>query len=132
MITLIKKLLAKEIVRFIISGALATSIHIIIAFLWLHFINLNTFIANFCGFSCAFGVSYICQSLWVFKHKIAFFSCIKFFLVQLSALVVSQLLTEMLTNYSPYIKVLLVVITLPAITFIINKFWTFKSSQILD
>ena len=123
------KLLKIRIVRFALTGGLATAIHIGVAFLCLHFIKDSVFYANVMGFSVAFGFSYIAQSLLVFKRPIRLMSAVKFFAVQFSALMASQLISESFSDLNSYLRVVMVVVILPIITYIVHKLWTFSSTN---
>lgn len=123
------KLLQFRIVRFGLTGGMAACIHISIAFLFLHFIADNVFIANLSGFGCAFIFSYIAQSLIVFKSPIALKNALRFFAVQFSALLLSQLLSELFADINSYIRIVVIVFIIPMITYLIHRVWTFSHSN---
>ncbi len=121
-----KVLLCYRLIRFGITGALATLTHLVIAFSILYFTNLSVWFANLIGFLCAFCLSYLMQTLFVFKKVLSFSNLSRFFTVQFSALICSQSLSELIGTANHYLQVILVVIAIPLITYIIHKIWTFK------
>lgn len=114
------------LLRFGITGGFATLTHLVIAFSILYFISKSVWLANFIGFLCAFCLSYLMQTLFVFKKTLSFSNLSRFFTVQFSALICSQSLSELIGTANHYLQVILVVITIPLITYIIHKMWTFK------
>lgn len=123
---LVDKLLAHRIVRFALTGGLATLTHIVVAFALLHFFSACVFYANLTGFACAFGLSYLMQSLFVFRKTLSLKNLVRFFTVQFSALLVSQLISELLQGANDYLRVLLVVFMIPLVTYLIHRFWTYS------
>lgn len=123
---LVDKLLAHRIVRFALTGGLATLTHIVVAFALLHFFSARVFYANLTGFACAFGLSYLMQSLFVFRKTLSLKNLVRFFTVQFSALLVSQLISELLQGTNDYLRVLLVVFMIPLVTYLIHRFWTYN------
>ncbi|MGF1706177.1 GtrA family protein [Enterovibrio baiacu] len=63
-------MLERRVVRFGGTGGLASFTHIVVAFSWLYLLSSSVFIANIVGFLCAFGLSYLLQSRFVFQVKI--------------------------------------------------------------
>ncbi|EEY73774.1 GtrA family protein [Grimontia hollisae] len=123
---LIDNLLAHRIVRFAMTGGLATLTHIAVAFTLLHFFSTRVFYANLAGFACAFGLSYLMQSLFVFRSTLSLKNLVRFFTVQFSALLISQLLSEQLQETNSYLRVLLVVFMIPLVTYLIHRIWTYN------
>ncbi|MFS1909712.1 GtrA family protein [Vibrio sp. 10N.286.48.B7] len=124
--TMLDKLLSIRIVRFALTGGLSTAIHITVAFLFLHFVQDNVLLANICGFSLAFIFSYFAQTILVFKNKVNWGNAARFFIVQFGALLVSQGISELFSDLNSYVRVLMVVIILPIVTYVVHKLWTFS------
>ncbi|MDD1782057.1 GtrA family protein [Enterovibrio sp. ZSDZ35] len=119
-------LLNIRIVRFALTGGLATLTHVVAAFAMIHFFTTPVFVANVVGFVCAFFLSYFLQSTFVFKQRLSLNNAFRFFIVQFSALLISQLISEAFQGASPYLRVLIVVVLIPLVTYIIHKVWTFS------
>ncbi|WP_407331660.1 GtrA family protein [Enterovibrio sp. 27052020O] len=132
MTSITNKLLAHRIVRFGLTGGLASLTHLCVAFALLHFFATNVFTANLIGFICAFGLSYLMQSLFVFKTALSRNNAMRFFVVQFSALLISQLISELLQDTNNYLRVLLVVFMIPLVTYFIHHFWTYKKRPSID
>jgi len=126
---MIRKALNYKLVRYALTGGLATAVHITIAYCYIYFINNALFIANILGFIVAFIFSYLLQSLFVFKHTLTLMKAIKFFSVQFSSLLISILSSDYLPLENSYFKTIIVVLLLPLFTYIIHKFWTFKENS---
>ncbi|MEZ8141245.1 polysaccharide synthesis protein GtrA [Enterovibrio norvegicus FF-162] len=124
----VEKLLTYRLIRFGLTGGLASLTHIIIAFTLLLFFATNVFIANLIGFVCAFGLSYLMQSLFVFKKSLSLKNATRFFIVQFSALLIAQLISELFSETNSYLRVLLVVFMIPMVTYVIHRFWTYKET----
>lgn len=123
------KMLERRIVRFGVTGGLSSFTHIVVAFSWLYLLSSSVFIANMVGFLCAFGLSYLLQSHFVFQRKITTQNAKRFFVVQFSALMVSQLFSSLFQDSNHYARVLLVVFMIPLVTYLIHRCWTYKDSE---
>jgi len=123
---LINYIFSHKIVRYGLIGGISTLIHISIASLYIFFIYDSLFQSNIMGFLVAYIFSYTIQSKFVFEREISRDRAIKYFLVQVGALVVAILLSDILDGFNSYIKSIIVALLLPLITFFIHKFWTFK------
>ncbi|OEE68782.1 polysaccharide synthesis protein GtrA [Enterovibrio norvegicus FF-33] len=128
MSSLSEKFLAHRVARFGLTGGLASLTHISVAFAMLHFSASSVFAANLIGFACAFSLSYLMQSLFVFKKSLSLKNATRFFIVQFSALLISQLISESLSDTNNYLRVMLVVFMIPMVTYVIHRFWTYKET----
>ncbi|MCL9775444.1 GtrA family protein [Vibrio methylphosphonaticus] len=124
--SLLDRLLQYRIVRFALTGGMATAIHLVVAFSFLHLIRDNVLLANIAGFSLAFIFSYFAQTLIVFKNKVNWGNALRFFMVQFGALLVSQGISELFSDLNSYVRVVMVVVILPIVTYVIHKVWTFS------
>ncbi len=119
-------ILHHKITRFVFVGGLATLTHIGVAFSAIYFSAIPVFIANIFGFSVAFGLSYLMQSLFVFRKSLTRKNAFRFFIVQFSALLISQIISGLFDTTNNYIQTLLIVFMLPVITYLIHNLWTYK------
>lgn len=124
---MIRKITRHKIVRYGLVGTLSTLIHIMMAFLYIYYVNDSIFISNSVGFLSAFGFSYLLQSKVVFQHAVSYKKALKYFLVQFVALLVSIGISDFAPLDNAYVKVILVVIILPLATYFIHKIWTFST-----
>jgi len=123
---MIRKALNYKLIRYALTGGIATALHITIAYLYIYFIDNSLFISNLLGFSVAFIFSYLLQSLFVFKHAIKLIKALKFFSVQFGSLLLSILISYYVPLENSYLKTLIILLLLPLITYVVHKFWTFQ------
>ncbi len=123
---MINYIFSHKIVRYGFIGGISTLIHISIASLFIYFISNSLFLSNITGFVVAYIFSYTIQSKFVFENQISLEKAIKYFLVQIGALIIAILLSDILNEFNSYIKSIIVAFLLPLVTFFIHKFWTFK------
>ncbi|WP_234494995.1 GtrA family protein [Vibrio maritimus] len=126
---LIDRLIQYRVIRFALTGGLATAIHIAVAFSFIHLVQDNVLYANVLGFSIAFLFSYFAQTILVFRRSVNISNALRFFMVQFGALMISQGISELFSDWNSYIRVLMVVVILPIITYIIHKMWTYAGSS---
>jgi len=125
----IQRLLGLRIVRYGLTGGIATLIHFSLALLVLAQWPQAFALANLLGFSLAFLFSYWVQTCWVFENQLSLANALRFLLVQLTALCLSVWLSSQLNQFHNIIKVGVVIVLLPALTFIIHRFWTFSRTE---
>jgi putative flippase GtrA len=113
-------------VRYAFIGGVSTLIHIAGASLYIYFINSSLLQSNIVGFLLAYTFSYTIQSKFVFESKLSQAKAIKYFLVQVVALLIAIFVSDILDGYNSYIKTIIVALLLPLVTFFVHKFWTFK------
>lgn len=117
--------------RYGIVGVVASVVHFSIAFAAFNYLNINSFVAHFCGFVFGLFTAYFGHYFYSFKddeqHTKRF---PKFLVTALIALVLHQGGVYILVNYYKLdysSRVLpLLVITVPIFTFLLNKFWVFS------
>jgi len=126
---MISRLYHSKLVRYGFIGGVSTLIHLAIAFLWLYYATSSILMANMIGFIIAFIFSYSIQSLYVFVHPLSYAKAFKYFIVQFGALLLSILISNTLSEFSPYFKTVIVIAIMPLITFLIHKGWTFSHQQ---
>ena len=117
-----------KIIKYAIIGGLSTFIHITFAYAYIYFIGDSIFISNIVGFLCAYTFSYLAQSKYVFNHEISYAKATKYFVVQFVSLIISILITDFMPLQNAYLKVLIVIVILPAITFVAHSIWTFSKT----
>ncbi len=124
----LKNLSEYKIIRYGFLGGIATLIHFSVASLYLYFINNSIVQSNITGFLIAYIFSYLMQSKFVFEHKISIEKAIKYFIVQFTSLLLAISLSGLFDDFNSYLRTLIIVVLLPLITFVIHKFWTFKTN----
>jgi len=119
-----------RLVNYFLIGGVSTLVHFLIASLCIYMIHDSLFISNVMGFLIAYVHSYIMQSKVVFNHAISRIRAIKYFIVQLGALIVSIYVSDLLSEFNNYIKTVVVIIIMPLITYTVHNFWTFKKNRL--
>ena len=112
--------------RYVMVGGLATLIHILVAYLYLYYIDYSLFLSNTIAFFIAFAYSYSFQTLYVFRSKISFINFAKFLIVQLMMVSAAMLIIDNISIYNYYIKTVFVLIIITPTSFLLHKFWTFN------
>jgi putative flippase GtrA len=123
---LIEYLISHKLIRYALIGGVSTLIHISGASAYIYFINNSLLQSNIIGFLIAYIFSYTIQSKFVFESTINKKRAIKYFIVQILALLVAIYISDILSGYNSYIKSIIVALLLPLVTFFVHKFWTFK------
>ena len=122
--------LVAQIGRFGIVGLLTTAIHISIAFILHYHIGLAPLNANLIAFLVAWSVSYIGHFNWTFESKSSHtVSMARFATVSLSAIILNQLIVWTVADKlgKPFaLAILLVVLIVPAASFVASKLCTFR------
>ncbi|HEX5670639.1 MAG TPA: GtrA family protein [Sulfuricurvum sp.] len=119
--------LSGKLLRYGVIGAISTGIHITVAFIWIYTIHPSLFFSNLSGFLIAYTFSYTVQSRFVFQSTLTYAKALKYFIVQIIALMASIVVSDALSNFNPYIKTLIVALILPLFTYFIHTVWTFSS-----
>lgn len=119
----------RELVVFGIVGVGATLTHYTSALVFVELFAVNLFLANFWAFCIAVSVSYIGHSKLTFRKPMHRAGAIKFGVVSISALGLSQLVLAGLTwlallDYK--LNMLVTVGVIPVYSYILNKFWVYK------
>lgn len=122
------------LLRYGVVGTAASIIHFSISYVVFNYLDVNSFIAHFCGFIFGLFTAYFGHYFYSFndneQHGRRF---PKFLVTALVALVLHQGGVYILVNYynlDYLIRVLpLLVITVPVFTFLLNKFWVFSDSD---
>ncbi len=122
--------LSTRISRFALAGAVATTLHALIAFLAIRFLSVSPVLGNAAAFLLATGFSYVAQTLWTFEYQSSSGTMGKFGVVVvagfLCTIVVSGAVDRM--GYPYWAGIIAVVVVVPTITFLLHNFWTYAES----
>ncbi len=128
---LTKLLISKELIRqvlcFGVIGILATLTHYFVA-LGSSYVIPYIYLANLIGYLCAVGVSYFGHGLITFKVALNRRLLGKFTLVSVLTFLTSEVVLYILINIymqPKEISFAVVALTIPVISFVINKFFVF-------
>jgi putative flippase GtrA len=120
-----------QLMRFGIVGLTAAAVHFSVVVLLVELNLLQPLYANVIAFLISFNISYSGHRYWTFRgtvtqHRTAF---PKLLLLQTSNLIANESLFYISLTFLklPYpVALLLVLVTLPIITFTVSKFWVFR------
>jgi putative flippase GtrA len=118
--------LKSKFLRYLMVGGFSTTIHILIASLYLRFVTPSIFYSNTLGFLSAYVFSYIMQSKLVFQRYITMNNAIKYFTVQFCGLMFTIFATTYIQFENAYVQTVTVAVILACISFFVHPFWTFK------
>ena len=121
-----------QIIKFILVGSVAALIHLTLLHLLVTYGFSEPLMANAVSFIFAFFASYLGQSLWTFNHKqhnhrsAAF----RFLTTQLAcSFILNQGLYALLLEFTTLnylVASVIVLVTVPFVTFSLSKYWAFK------
>lgn len=119
----------REVVFFALVGLTATFTHYGIAVAINEWVLANVYVANLAGYSTAVLVSYFGHSILSFQVSFSRERFIKFCIASISTFLLSQVwlwvLQQIFPGY-PKVTLFIVVISIPAISYLINKLWVFR------
>ena len=129
-----KRLVSKELIRqiffFGVIGVIATLTHYFAALASSHLVPL--YLANLLGYLCAVSVSYFGHGRVTFRAELTQNLFKKFAFVSFLTFLSSEVLLFVLTHSMQQPKEIafaVVALTIPVISFIINKFWVFTHNH---
>lgn len=120
----------RELIVFAGVGLMATATHYLVAICLVSLLQVELFSANIVAYCCAVGVSFFGHSILTFRVQLCKKRLLKFILVSISALLLSQALLYLLVKAAlfPYqVNMLFVVAFIPAISYLLNKFWVYRA-----
>ncbi|UYV15393.1 GtrA family protein [Porphyrobacter sp. ULC335] len=121
--------LLRQIASFGVTGATATLLHVGVAWLLIDRAALDGLVANACGAAAAFIVSYLGNARVTFASQRGLWNgAARYLVVTFASLALSSaiLVLTQSSGLPTYAYGLLVVMTVPLVTFLLAKFWAFK------
>jgi putative flippase GtrA len=120
--------LLQRVLRFGVTGCLATALHILIAFAWMQLERPSASAANAVAYGTATVFTYFTHTLWSFSAQIKTQSLLKFLTVTLAGLAISAGLAGYVDwlGYPYGYGIALVVCVIPPLNFVAHHFWTYK------
>ena len=121
----------RQMVRFFGVGVLATLTHILLFVAMMELFVISAVVATFLAFSGAFILSYLLNHSWTFqaqgRHH---FHLPRFAVVGICGLVLNMAIMYLLVdflNYAYPIALVVVVLTVPLLSYLMNKNWAFNN-----
>lgn len=128
---MIKGGLARQIVLFGLVGVLATAVHFAVALTLNAPLRVGAMASNLVGYLCAFGVSYLGNSVMTFRRPaLVGRQLCRFVVSSLAALCLNQAIVfagVKLAHYPLDVALIPAVLVVPTAAFILSKFWVFRT-----
>ncbi|WP_028226039.1 GtrA family protein [Paraburkholderia ferrariae] len=117
-----------RIVRFIVSGGVATGVHVSVAWCVFEWIVRDSTVANVTAFVVANVVSFLLQTLWSFSSQPTFARFLRFGAVSLGGFLVAALIPLACGRQNMWLPTLAVVVCIPAVSYVMHSRWTYRAS----
>ena len=126
--------MTNRIFRFAITGIFVTLVHVIVAMLWILWVNHEPSLANAIAFIVATLVSFVINTFWSFASEMNSLVLAKYVTVALIGLFLSAgvawAVDQMGFTY-PY-GIAAVVCVMPPVNFAMHHFWTYRIRDPLE
>jgi putative flippase GtrA len=120
----------RQILIFGLVGAASTITHYLVALATHEGLGLHLYTANLAGYACAVAVSYFGHGLLTFRVKLSRQVLRRFIIVSISSFLASEAILagcETLLQLSHRVSLAVVVLSIPAISFLFNKLWVYRT-----
>jgi len=123
----------RQLPWFAVFGVAASATHVAVALSTAHFAGLPPLTANTVAFLCAFGVSYLGNTVVTFKvEPRRFAALVKFAALALASFGLNQAIVYALTvrmGWPFWASLMVVLMTVPPLTFLTAKLWALAPSR---
>ena len=122
------RLRIKQAVRFALSGLLVTGLHTIVAVAFIQIVSPTPALANGVAFLVATVFSYLINTTWSFSVTLHGKNLFRFICVSFIGLFLAMSISGAAQYYGLHYLygILLVVCIVPAVTFLLHSFWTYR------
>jgi putative flippase GtrA len=119
-----------KLIRFGISGVLATGLHVAIALSLIGWCAAPPPLANAVAFACATVWSYLANTLWSFSAAPDLRNACRFAVVALCGMSLTALIAGLAQKAGavPLVGIGLVVSVVPGFTFVAHRYWTYRKA----
>lgn len=114
--------------RFAVTGVFVTALHALVAVLFINFVSPHPPLANGVAFVVATVVSYVINTTWSFSARLHGKTLRRFLLVSAGGFVLAMLVAwaAQLAGLHYLAGIVAVALTIPAFTFVLHNFWTYR------
>jgi putative flippase GtrA len=121
-------MLSRQALRFVLAGIASTALHVAIASSLIELGGSHAGTANGIAFTVATLASYVSNSIWTFQAPLAGGSLVRFVVVALAGLVMTVAITSAIQSagYHYLVGIAAVVLTVPALSFLSHRLWTYR------
>lgn len=122
----------RQLLMFGLVGLAATLTHYLIALGSHEALGFSLYVANLAGYVSAVGVSYFGHGLLTFRVTLCRSVFRRFVVVSIATFLASEVLLaglESILKLPHRVSLAVVVLTIPAISFLLNKLWVYRHSE---
>ncbi|WP_248742844.1 MULTISPECIES: GtrA family protein [unclassified Pseudomonas] len=114
--------------RFAVTGLFVTALHALVAVLFINFVSPQPPLANGVAFVVATVVSYVINTTWSFSARLHGKTLLRFLMVSAGGFVLAMLVAwaAQMAGLHYLLGVVAVALTIPAFTFVLHNFWTYR------
>ena len=130
-INIANTLLLKRVGKFILTGFLATIIHILVAIWLIESRNIHPSISNFVAFTLATFIAYTVNSIWTFNHKLTSQNLTRYIMVSIFCCILAVGISQFvyMLKFHYFVGIGLIVTLMPWISFYCHQKLTFKKDS---
>ncbi|QQX82297.1 GtrA family protein [Shewanella sp. KX20019] len=121
-----RKLVAIQLIRFAVVGAIATLTHLTLSLLLILEGDFTLISANIIAFVVVFSFSYFTNTSWSFSTHVSFKNFKKYLCVALGNVLFITIVASLFDKESNVVGVVIIAITLPIFSFTLQKWWVYK------
>ncbi|ALI02844.1 GtrA family protein [Pseudomonas sp. FW306-02-F02-AA] len=123
-----KSALIKRGLRFAVTGLFVTALHAVVAVLLINYVLALPPVANGVAFSVATLVSYVINTSWSFSSRLHGRTLGRFMMVSGAGLLLAMLVAwaAQMAGLHYLLGIGAVALTIPAFTFVLHNFWTYR------
>lgn len=120
--------LSRQARRFVVSGLLATGLHVLIAVSFMRLLLPSPMLANGVAFVTATLFSYLINTLWSFSSRLHGRNLRRYIVVSALGCLLAVVVAGLAEHYGlPYLLgIVMVVFSVPPVTFLLHSFWTYR------
>ena len=123
-----KTALIQRGLRFAVTGLFVTALHALIAVLFINFLMPVPPLANGVAFAVATVVSYLINTTWSFSARLHGRTLLRFSLVSVGGFFLAMFVAwvAQMAGLHYLLGIVAVALTIPAFTFVLHNFWTYR------
>ncbi|MGF6125856.1 putative flippase GtrA [Pseudomonas frederiksbergensis] len=123
-----KSAVIKRALRFAVTGVFVTALHAVVAVLFINFVVPLPPLANGVAFAVATVVSYLINTTWSFSARLHGRTLLRFMLVSGAGFLLAMFVAwaAQIAGLNYLLGIGAVALTLPAFTFVLHNFWTYR------
>ena len=123
-----KSALVKRGLRFAVTGLFVTALHALVAVLFINFVAPHPPLANGVAFAVATVVSYVINTTWSFSARLHGRTLVRFMLVSFGGFLLAMFVAwaAQLAGLHYLLGIGAVALIIPAFTFVLHNFWTYR------